>query len=580
MTEKYGMVPQEDKLEHAKGETRADSARVEGCRCKSLNAAGTKTAYDELNRILDALANTIICNLDQMVPHLAEMQSLLSQRGKDRRKVLKRAGLPGWTEWAKEYAAKFNCSVRTIQERINLFRMPRSTGKRDKPLRLDHRQQSALIKAQLAANDVVDALESGKDWRLPLIEYKKVAVNPARLDSFANTLSQQTDWEDVVRKLVGKLARHSDTLPTDVIGEMHSVQELLQGSTSPHRVVEQEAVTQPSEVPAAPTSGLEPDGLSTHNEGQEILLGTVAGPQLTSEAAIAEPPVLRSPNGVAEVAPALTPDTPAEETHEVAPESAAPKFSESVTATECPPPQSDDSHPALDKPAVPDGSSVAEASSQMPVAAASIGTCVETVLTSGRRRGNTKYGLPEIPNAQIVQVGESAVLYLPRLVPDPENWIGLLSPLPWTADEQVLGGKNLMLKRETFHFDNPASKSPLLSNAAIISMRKMLARLVGNPWEQCICNRYPDGSVGIGCHRDAQHTLMVASMSFGASRQMGFCGHDESSIAESLPLITLEPGSLVVFGGEFNDLYKHGIKEDSRVTEPRISLTFRHFAGM
>jgi hypothetical protein len=151
MTEKHGELPQVEKLEQVKVETRADSARVENGGYKSLDAEGTKKAYDELSRVLDGLANTIICSLDQMVPYLSSMQSLLSQRGSDRKKVLESAGLPGWTAWAKAYAAKFQCSVRTIQDRINLFRTGKANKRKasgsDKSLRLDHRQQSALIKS-------------------------------------------------------------------------------------------------------------------------------------------------------------------------------------------------------------------------------------------------------------------------------------------------------------------------------------------------------------------------------------------------------------------------------------------------
>jgi len=56
--------------------------------------------------------------MDQIIPHLAEMQSLLSQRGRARKKVLNAARLPSWPEYGKAYAAKLECSFRTIQGHI------------------------------------------------------------------------------------------------------------------------------------------------------------------------------------------------------------------------------------------------------------------------------------------------------------------------------------------------------------------------------------------------------------------------------------------------------------------------------
>jgi len=71
---------------------------------ESLNVHGTKKAYRELNTALDGLASKVVRTMEQIVPYLARMQSLLSQRGTDRKKVLKKAGLPKWTQWAGTYA--------------------------------------------------------------------------------------------------------------------------------------------------------------------------------------------------------------------------------------------------------------------------------------------------------------------------------------------------------------------------------------------------------------------------------------------------------------------------------------------
>jgi hypothetical protein len=172
-------------------------------RYETLGVEGTKKAYRELNAALEGLACTVVQTLEQIAPYLARMQSLLSQRGADRKMVLKKTGLPTWTKWAEGYAGSLHCTLRTIQRHILLVREdqgrlalgPGTTAEKrtmgsdgSKPVRLDGRQQAALVKALMAADDLVTALKSGGDWHSALAEYEKVAVTPAKLDAYLNAL--------------------------------------------------------------------------------------------------------------------------------------------------------------------------------------------------------------------------------------------------------------------------------------------------------------------------------------------------------------------------------------------------------
>lgn len=206
---------------HAGGTgTRAESAPVAD-EYHSLDATGTKNTYDELNSVLENLATAVVQTLDQMVPHLAKMQSLLSQRGAARKRVLKKAGLPTWTQWANAYAAKLDRSLRTVQDRIRQFHARRESGTsaggtrpgNGERVKLDTRQQAALVKAQLATSDLVGALEKGGDWKSALAAYKKVAVSPERLDSFVNACSPEPDWKKAFTQLVSALEPHGEALP-------------------------------------------------------------------------------------------------------------------------------------------------------------------------------------------------------------------------------------------------------------------------------------------------------------------------------------------------------------------------------
>jgi hypothetical protein len=159
--------------------THADSARVEDG-YETLDSNATKTAFEELDKVLHNLAEQVIHTIDQITPHLAEMQSLLSQRGKARKMVLKQAGLPSWTEYARGFASKLDVSLRTIQDHITKLRNPgRKSEPKSKPITpLDRRQQAALYKKSLAADAVVAAVKNGGDVSKAVAKYEKVTISP------------------------------------------------------------------------------------------------------------------------------------------------------------------------------------------------------------------------------------------------------------------------------------------------------------------------------------------------------------------------------------------------------------------
>jgi hypothetical protein len=201
---------------------------------------GTKKAFEELNGVLDELAATVVRTLDQVVPCLAKMQSLLSQRGADRKKVLQRAGLPGWTHWAKAYAGRLDRSLRTVQDRIRQFQGKQAGGiaspadktkggSNGERLKLDSRQQGALVKAQLAANDLVATLENDGDWQAALATYRKVSVSPDKLDSFVNALNLEPNWKGILAKLANTLEHCVGELPAPAMNALRAVQKLLDG---------------------------------------------------------------------------------------------------------------------------------------------------------------------------------------------------------------------------------------------------------------------------------------------------------------------------------------------------------------
>ena len=106
------------------------------------------------------------------------------------------------------------------------------SGKRDciegvKRLKLDGRQQAALVSAQIAVNHLVAALKAGADWRAPLANYEKVAVPPTTLDKFLNASAPEPDWKTLLSSLLNTLEPCRDALPIEARAAVHTAQTML-----------------------------------------------------------------------------------------------------------------------------------------------------------------------------------------------------------------------------------------------------------------------------------------------------------------------------------------------------------------
>ncbi len=207
---------------------------------ETLGVEGTRRAYRELNSALEGLASTFVRTMEEIIPHLERMQRLLSQRGADRRMVLKKAGLPTWTEWAERYARSLHCTLRTVQRHILLVREaqepkalgPASPGDRaaggaSKRATLGIRQQAELVKAQMAANGLAAALRQGADWHAALEEFERAAVAPALLDEWLYATGRQPDWKGMLASLLDALEPCGESLPAPARDALHAAQGLL-----------------------------------------------------------------------------------------------------------------------------------------------------------------------------------------------------------------------------------------------------------------------------------------------------------------------------------------------------------------
>lgn len=210
---------------------------------ENLGIERTRKIYTELNSALEGLAGRVVHTLEEIAPYLARMQSLLSQRGADRKMVLKKAGLPAWTEWAEKYARSLHYSLRTIQRRIVVVREGQrrieagpaaaekspAGGAAQKRVRLSIRQQEGLARAVVAANGLAAALRQGADWHAALAEFEKAAIGTEALRVDPGDPGPGPDWKALLANLVEALEPCEESLPAVATAALHAAQVLMGG---------------------------------------------------------------------------------------------------------------------------------------------------------------------------------------------------------------------------------------------------------------------------------------------------------------------------------------------------------------
>ena len=143
------------------------------------------------------------------------MQALLSQRGKARKKVLKRRWTAVMAGVRSGVRRQVGLPFRTIQDHITGLRRNgksgpsqskrKDDGKRSKPWHANAKESRALAGAQLAINDLIAAYEAGVDMAPAYQQYKKVAVSPTKLSDYVESAKRDSNKADVDAEVKRKL---------------------------------------------------------------------------------------------------------------------------------------------------------------------------------------------------------------------------------------------------------------------------------------------------------------------------------------------------------------------------------------
>ena len=159
----------------------------------------------------------------------------------------------------------------------------------------------------------------------------------------------------------------------------------------------------------------------------------------------------------------------------------------------------------------------------------------------------------------------------------------LLSKIDWKNDEIIVFGKRIITKRKTaWYGDKPfnytysnVTKKALPWIEELLLLKKLIERHSGETFNSCLLNLYHNGSEGMSWHSDDEKDLKknaaIASLSFGAERKFSF-KHKKNKEKVSL---VLQNSSLLVMKGLTQINWLHSLPISTKITLPRVNLTFR-----
>ena len=159
----------------------------------------------------------------------------------------------------------------------------------------------------------------------------------------------------------------------------------------------------------------------------------------------------------------------------------------------------------------------------------------------------------------------------------------LMHGIAWENDQAMIFGKKIITKRKvawygetTFSYTySGITKQALLWTPALLELKAMAEKHSNETYNSCLLNLYHTGEEGMAWHSDGEKDLKkngaIASLSFGAERKFAFKHKTSGEVINTL----LEHGSLLVMQGTTQTHWLHRLPPTTKVTTPRINLTFR-----
>jgi len=160
-----------------------------------------------------------------------------------------------------------------------------------------------------------------------------------------------------------------------------------------------------------------------------------------------------------------------------------------------------------------------------------------------------------------------------------------LTTLPFKQSEMVMYDKLVKTPRLQAWMGDSGINASLYtkenpnpwSNEMLI-LKNKLEELTNFKFDYVLINYYRDGNDYIAYHSDreaiGEGKNIICSISLGATRKF-VLKHNDKNIAKQE--FMLENGSLIIMkGNNTQKFWKHTITKTTKISQPRINLTFRH----
>lgn len=159
----------------------------------------------------------------------------------------------------------------------------------------------------------------------------------------------------------------------------------------------------------------------------------------------------------------------------------------------------------------------------------------------------------------------------------------LMQKIEWFHDKSVIYGKEITTKRKVAWYGSKdfsytySGTTKIASEwiEELLALKQLIELYTDSMYNSCLLNLYHSGAEGMAWHSDGEKDLVengsIACLSIGAQRRFDF---KHKSTGEKKHF-DLPNGSLIEMLGDTQKHWLHRIATTVKVTEPRISLTFR-----
>ncbi|MBJ7429429.1 MAG: alpha-ketoglutarate-dependent dioxygenase AlkB, partial [Bacteroidia bacterium] len=156
----------------------------------------------------------------------------------------------------------------------------------------------------------------------------------------------------------------------------------------------------------------------------------------------------------------------------------------------------------------------------------------------------------------------------------------------WKNDEAIIFGKHIITARKVAWYSekeisytySKISRKSHLFTPELMALKQIIENFTGQTYNSCLLNLYHNGNEGMAWHSDDEKELIkngaIASVTFGAERKFAF----KHKTTKQTVTLNLEHGSVLVMKDETQTNWLHRLPPTTKVSTPRINLTFRTMA--